>query len=129
MKTYFTAIAMSAMFAFSAASLHGETSNFGPTVSSADCKKNTASGRDGSKEKAENGIKNVLFGWTDIPRSIIDVTRESCNPVWGIAGGTFKGVGKALPRTVSGISDIMSSAAGNCDKPSVRPDELKTQLR
>lgn len=79
--------------------------------------------------KAERGIKNILFGWTDIPRSIIQVTKDSKNPFWGLTAGTLKGVGKALPRTISGIADVVSFPIGDYDKIPVKPDELKTQIK
>lgn len=79
--------------------------------------------------KAERGIKNILFGWTDIPKSIIQVTRDSKNPIWGLTGGTLKGIGKAFPRTVSGIADVVSFPMGDYDKVPVHPDELKTQIQ
>ncbi|MEI6862792.1 MAG: exosortase system-associated protein, TIGR04073 family [Candidatus Omnitrophota bacterium] len=79
--------------------------------------------------KAERGVKNILFGWTDIPKSIIQVTRDSKNPIWGLTAGTLKGVGKAFPRTVSGIADVVSFPMGDYDKMPVHPDELKTQIQ
>jgi putative exosortase-associated protein (TIGR04073 family) len=83
--------------------------------------------------KAERGVKNILFGWTDIPKSIIDVTRDSKNPLWGLTGGTLKGVGKAFPRTISGIADVVTFPFSPKDKPYeqplVRPDELNTRIR
>ena len=78
--------------------------------------------------KAERGVKNILFGWTDIPKSIIQVTRDSKNPIWGLTAGTLKGIGKAFPRTVSGIADVVSFPMGDYDKTPVHPDELKTQI-
>ena len=79
--------------------------------------------------KAERGIKNILFGWTDIPKSIIQVTRDSKNPIWGITAGTLKGVGKAFPRTVSGVADVVSFPMGDYDKMPIHPDELKTKIQ
>jgi putative exosortase-associated protein (TIGR04073 family) len=79
--------------------------------------------------KAERGVKNILFGWTDIPRSIAEVTTDSGNPIWGLAAGTFKGIGTAFPRTVSGISDVVMSPVANCDELPVKPGELNTQIR
>ena len=79
--------------------------------------------------KAERGVKNILFGWTDIPRSIIQVTRDSKNPFWGLTAGTFKGIGKAFPRTVSGIADVVTFPIGDYDKMPVKPDELNTQIK
>ena len=79
--------------------------------------------------KAERGIKNILFGWTEIPKSIIQVTRDSKNPIWGLTGGTLKGIGKAFPRTVSGVADVVSFTIADYDKTPVKPDELKTQIK
>ena len=79
--------------------------------------------------KAERGIKNILFGWTEIPKSIIQVTRDTKNPFWGLLGGTIKGFGKAFPRTVSGAADVISFPMANYDKMPVKPDELRTQIK
>ena len=57
--------------------------------------------------QAERGVRNILSGWTDIPRAII----------------------KAVTRTVSGIVDIVTLPVANCDKKTVKPDELNTQIR
>lgn len=83
----------------------------------------------GAGIKAERGIKNILFGWTEIPKSIIQVTKDSKNPIWGITGGTLKGIGKAFPRTVSGIADVVSFPIADYNKMPVKPDELKTQIK
>ena len=79
--------------------------------------------------QAERGVKNILFGWTDIPRSIIEVTMSTKNPVWGLAAGTFNGMGKAFPRTVSGITDIVTLPAARGDEQPVKADEFNTQIR
>jgi len=89
----------------------------------------TAAKEKGPGIKAERGIKNILFGWVEIPKSIIQVTRDSRNPIWGITGGTLKGVGKALPRTVSGISDVATAPFYSYDQAPVKPDELKTNIQ
>lgn len=79
--------------------------------------------------KAERGVKNILFGWTDIPRSIIQVTRDSKNPIWGLIGGSIKGLGKALPRTVSGIADVVTFPIGDYDRQLVKPDAIDTKIQ
>lgn len=83
--------------------------------------------------KAERGVKNILFGWTDIPKSIIQVTKDSKNPIWGLTAGTLKGVGKALPRTLSGIADVATFPISTHDKPYekslINPDELNTKIQ
>jgi putative exosortase-associated protein (TIGR04073 family) len=79
--------------------------------------------------RAERGASDVLFGWTDIPRSIVEVTGDTGNPLWGLVAGTFNGIGKAFPRMVAGLSDIATlPAADHNDRP-VRPSELNTQIR
>lgn len=79
--------------------------------------------------KAERGIKNILFGWTDIPRSILQVTRDSRNPIWGATAGAFKGIGKAVPRTVSGAVDVLSFPLADYNKQLVKPDEWNTGIQ
>lgn len=79
--------------------------------------------------KAERGVKNLLFGWTDIPRSVIQVTRDSKNPIWGLTAGTFKGIGKAFPRTVSGAADIISAPMADYNREMVKSNELQTQVK
>jgi putative exosortase-associated protein (TIGR04073 family) len=79
--------------------------------------------------KAERGVKNILFGWTEIPKSVIQVTRDTKNPIWGLVGGSFKGLGKAFPRTVSGIADVVSFPIADYDKMPVKPDELNTGIQ
>ncbi len=74
--------------------------------------------------KIERGIHNVLFGWTEIPKSIISTTSEKKNPFLGITVGTLEGLGKAFPRTVSGISDIVTSPVGDPEKAYVSPDAI-----
>lgn len=106
---------------------YAETTNFSP-ANKGSGQAGTSSSR-GAGIKAERGVKNILFGWTDIPRSIIQVTRDSKNPFWGLTAGTFKGIGKALPRTVSGIADVATFPLADYDKPLVRPDEMKTQIQ
>ena len=89
--------------------LLAETANFTPAnrSDSREAERGPAA-RGRATEKAENGVRNILFGWTDVPRSIIQVTQESENPFWGITAGTFKGLGKALPRTISGVADTVT---------------------
>ncbi|MFA6079678.1 MAG: exosortase system-associated protein, TIGR04073 family [Candidatus Omnitrophota bacterium] len=89
----------------------------------------TAAKEKGPGMKAERGVKNILFGWTDIPKSIIQVTRDSKNPFWGLTGGTIKGIGKAFPRTVSGVADVVTFPLGDYNKVPVKPDELNTQIK
>jgi|SRR3989338_7023423 len=79
--------------------------------------------------KAKRGVGNLLLGWTEIPKSIIQVTKDSRNPIWGITGGTLKGIGKAFPRTVSGAADLVTFPIPDYEKSPVSPAELNTQIK
>ncbi len=75
----------------------------------------------GPIQKAERGFSNALFGWTEIPKSIVDRTKES-NPIKGLILGTLQGVCKAFARTVSGIADVATFPIAGYDKPAIIPD-------
>lgn len=108
---------------------YAETSNITPANKSTGTTSKSAALQGLPGMKAERGVKNILFGWTDIPRSIIQVTRDTKNPLWGLTAGTFKGIGKAFPRTVSGMADVVSFPMGDYDKLPIRPDDLGTQVK
>lgn len=114
------------LIAFIASISYAETSNV--TVA------NKAAGQTALRDhaagmKAERGVKNILFGWTEIPKSIIQVTRDSRNPIWGLTAGTFKGVGKAFPRTASGLSDLATFPLADYNKSPIKPDEWDTRVK
>lgn len=73
-------------------------------------------------QKTENaaiqGTKDALLGWTEIPKSIDQVTKESNNPFTGLTKGTLKGIIRAFSKTVSGtVSAVSSSSNSNVIKP------------
>ena len=78
--------------------------------------------KDAMGHKAERGIKNVLFGWTEIPKRVVDITKESRNPFWGLVAGIFQGTGKAFARTASGICDVATAPIRPSDKPFIQED-------
>jgi len=78
----------------------------------------------GAGMKAERGFQNLIFGWTEIPKTVIQVTRDTKNPFWGLTGGTLKGLARAFPRTVSGAADIVSFPLATYEKTPVNPSEL-----
>ena len=131
MKTIRIALIILIAVSMTVLSYAAEKANFGPAnkAEGAAAKGKTPALQCKPGMKAERGIKNLLFGWTEIPKSIIQVTRDSKNPLWGLTGGTLKGVGKAFPRTVSGAADLISFPMGDYDKMPVHPDELKTQVK
>ncbi|MCK4852032.1 MAG: exosortase system-associated protein, TIGR04073 family [Candidatus Omnitrophica bacterium] len=75
----------------------------------------------GPIQKLERGFNNTVFGWTEIPKRIVDKTKES-NPIKGVLLGVFQGSCKAFARTVSGISEVLTFPIGRYDKPRVLPD-------
>ena len=72
--------------------------------------------------KAARGAKNVLFGWTELPKRVVDVTRDSRNPIWGIFAGGFQGALKAMARTASGVMDIATAPVSPEHGPMMQPD-------
>ena len=79
----------------------------------------------GPSEKAGRGFTNLALGWTEIPRKIMDTTKET-NPIQGLIWGTWQGTVKALARTTSGVADLATFPIGKYDKPVVFPDISKT---
>ena len=77
--------------------------------------------------KAERGAMNVLFGWTEIPKRVVDLTKETKNPIWGLLVGTMQGTGKAFARTASGVVDVATCGVKSDEKPFVQPDMNTTQ--
>ncbi|MGB2600031.1 MAG: exosortase system-associated protein, TIGR04073 family [Candidatus Omnitrophota bacterium] len=75
----------------------------------------------GPIQKAERGFMNAVFGWTEIPKRIVDKTKES-NPIKGLLLGTWQGTCKAFARTVSGVSELVTFPIGRYDKPRILPD-------
>lgn len=73
-------------------------------------------------DKAARGVKNVLFGWTEIPKRIVDITQETNNPFWGLLAGTFQGALKAMARTVSGVSDVVTAPIAADKGPLIQAD-------
>ena len=109
--------------------VYAETSNITPANKGTPAQSTSAALQHKPGMKLERGMKNILFGWTEIPRSIIQVTRDTKNPLWGLTAGTVKGVGKAFPRTLSGVSDVVTFPFASYDKAPIKPDELKTQIK
>jgi len=60
------------------------------------------------KTKLETIRGNALLGWTEIPKAVAAVTKDSDNPFLGITVGLLKGVMNAFARTISGVGDIVT---------------------
>lgn len=76
----------------------------------------------GPIDKAQRGFNNAAFGWTEIPRKIVDKTKETQNPFAGLLIGGWQGSCKAFARTASGASELVTFPIGRYDKPQVLPD-------
>ena len=73
-------------------------------------------------QKAERGLEKALFGWTEIPKRVVDITKESGNPFWGVLAGLFQGTLKAFAKTASGVVDIATCGVKSDEKPFIQPD-------
>jgi putative exosortase-associated protein (TIGR04073 family) len=60
------------------------------------------------KDKIETVHNNALLGWTEIPKAITAVTKDTDNPFLGFTVGLLKGVANAFARTVSGVGDAVT---------------------
>ncbi len=61
---------------------------------------------DNDKDKLQTSTGNIALGWTEIPKAVAAVTKDSDNPFLGITVGLLKGVANAFARTVSGAADV-----------------------
>ncbi|MEN8259319.1 MAG: exosortase system-associated protein, TIGR04073 family [Pseudomonadota bacterium] len=58
--------------------------------------------------KAVSGLANLMTGWFEIPKNIINTT-NSVNLAWGVTGGLFKGVLNMAGRMMSGMADLLTA--------------------
>ncbi len=70
--------------------------------------------------KMTRGCKNLGLGWTEIPKQIIDTSKQS-NVIAGVTVGLVKGVLQAFARTVSGAVDVVTFPVGAYDRPALKP--------
>lgn len=75
-------------------------------------------------ERLERGAKNVALGWTEIPDSIVTVTKDTNNPFLGITLGLLKGILNTFARTTSGVADVISSPA----RPKNKAEMIKPEI-
>jgi len=73
-------------------------------------------------DKAVRGLNNVLLGWTELPKRVVDITKETNNPIWGLFAGTFQGLLKAMARTASGVSDVLTAPIDPDKAPFITPE-------
>ena len=79
-------------------------------------------------DKIERGVKNVALGWTDVPNSIVKVTKDTNNPLLGITVGLIKGVVNAIARTASGAVDVVTFPINSgSKKPIINTEMISTE--
>lgn len=59
-------------------------------------------------DKALNGITNLGTGWLEIPKSVVNTTRQT-NVLYGVIGGLGYGVFNTLGRMGTGLIDLVSA--------------------
>ena len=67
--------------------------------------------------KMQRATRNTAFGWMEIPKTIMKVTKDTDNPFMGITVGLLKGVANAFARTTSGIADVVTMPARTQKEP------------
>ena len=76
----------------------------------------------GPYQKAERGICNIIWGWTEIPKTVVGVANATNNPIKGLLIGLPAGLGRAVARVFSGAVDILTFPIGRYDKPMILPE-------
>ncbi|ABA58982.1 exosortase system-associated protein, TIGR04073 family [Nitrosococcus oceani] len=56
-------------------------------------------------EKLGRGLANVATGWVEIPKNIINTSKDS-NVGIGVSWGLLKGIGQTLGRTLVGVGEL-----------------------
>lgn len=125
MNKLFLVILMCLFIAAPALLLHadeGEAPPSRPARTTASVKDSASSYELAVGDKAARGVKNILFGWTEIPKRVVDISQETNNPFWGLLAGTFQGTLKAMARTVSGVSDVVTAPIAADKDPFIQAD-------
>ena len=78
-----------------------------------------AEAKKGPYNKLERGIRNVSMGWTELPRTVRQTTKEK-GPIFGMTFGVLEGVFNTFSRTVSGIFDTATAPIGTYNEPAVK---------
>lgn len=58
-------------------------------------------------EKAGNGIANLMTGWLEMPKNVINTTNNS-NILFGVLGGMVKGTVNMMGRMGVGLVDLVT---------------------
>lgn len=79
-----------------------------------------AAGSQTVNTKLQRGSKNLVLGWTEIPKNIVSTTKKD-GAIVGLTIGTIKGFFNAFARTLSGAVDVATFPAGGSERPSIKP--------
>jgi putative exosortase-associated protein (TIGR04073 family) len=52
------------------------------------------------------GMSNLVTGWLELPKNVINVTNKSSYFIYGLFGGLFKGAIDTIGRTGGGLLDL-----------------------
>ncbi|NQT90765.1 MAG: exosortase system-associated protein, TIGR04073 family [Candidatus Omnitrophica bacterium] len=69
---------------------------------------------------------NLVLGWTEIPKSIVEVTKDTDNPFLGITAGLLKGIANAFSRTTAGVADVVTLRRSEPLNPIMIPSDSDT---
>jgi len=66
-----------------------------------------------TQKKFSRGLANVLSAFGEIPKTIVEETKDVEVPIYEPIEGLFKGVGKTLVRLISGVYDLVVAPIPN----------------
>lgn len=73
-----------------------------------------------AEDKATRAAKNTALGWTEIPKTVAKVTKDTDNPFLGITVGLLKGIANAFSRTASGVADVVTMPSQSQTEPVIK---------
>ena len=73
-----------------------------------------------AEDKLKRAASNTALGWTEIPKAVTQVTKDTDNPFLGITVGLLKGIANTFARTASGVVDIVSLPVNSQEEPIVK---------
>ncbi len=73
-----------------------------------------------AEDKMKRAAKNVTLGWTEIPKAVVAVTKDTDNPFLGITVGLLKGIANAFARTTSGVADVVTLPVRSQQEPVIK---------
>lgn len=71
-------------------------------------------------EKVNRGGKNIFTAPLEIPKAVIQTTKDS-NVIFGILFGPIKGICNMFSKITSGTADIVAAPTGCKDSPCIKP--------